>query len=123
MAWSLGGVGVVAVGVIALSGPVWADDGASPAPASKARASSGPRASNTSDRNAVPDVTGLPLHEASDRIERAGLTITAVSYAHGPDSGEPASDEVALCQAPHGGDTVEPNTKVLVIFDEPDHQA
>ena len=122
VAWSIGGI-LVASGVVALSAPVWADDGASPSPAPPGRESSGALASSTSDRIAVPDVTGLTLHDASDRIEAAGLTITAVSFAHGPDSGKPAPDEVAWCQLPRGGDTVEPNTKVLVIFDDPDHLA
>jgi beta-lactam-binding protein with PASTA domain len=61
----------------------------------------------------VPDVTGLSLQQASDRIEAAGLTITASSFG----DKEPAPDEVASCQAPEGGTLVDANTKVLVIFD------
>jgi PASTA domain-containing protein len=116
-AWSLGIV-VVVVGLIAVSAPVWADDGGSPPPASRARESSRDLTSSVPDGNEVPHVTGLPLQEASDRIEAAGLTITAVSFAHGPDSGKPGPDEVAWCQSPHGGAIAEPDTKVLVIFDD-----
>ena len=115
LGWSVAGVMVV-VGVVVLSAPVWADDAGSPPP--PASPTQGPSTdavtpSVSSDRVAVPDVTGLSLQQATDRIEAAGLTISAASFG----DKEPAPDEVASCQAPEGGSLVEENTKVLVIFE------
>jgi hypothetical protein len=114
--------GLIAVGFIALSGPVWAD-GATDSPTEVPTAHvtlTAVASARSEDEVAVPDVTGLPVQQASDTIEAADLTMTAGTLTHGGSPGEPAPNEVAACQIPSGGTMVRPSTNVFVLFDDAD---